>query len=163
MSEYYPAISIRQPWAWAVIHGGKNIENRSMTSTSLRGPVLVHASKSGTKQEFRAAAAAIAAARAELGQLPIEVPDMSLLPRGYLVGVVNVVGAEQHPEAFGEKRTSGWRIGGCMGLLLRDAVECDPVPCGGQINVPFYVPAHVVAGTTLAEAFARLEVLHGRR
>lgn len=161
MRDYYPAISIRQPWAWSIFNAGKNVENRSFTSTSLRGPVLVHASKSGTRQDFKAASAAIATARADLGLLPVEVPESSRLPRGYLLGVVNVVGAEQHPEAFGEKRTSGWRIGGCLGLALRDAVECDPVPWGGMIQVPFYVPAHVVAGTALAEAFARLEVLHG--
>ncbi|WP_409188395.1 hypothetical protein [Bradyrhizobium sp. RDM4] len=23
------ALSVRQPWAWAIIHGGKDVENRS--------------------------------------------------------------------------------------------------------------------------------------
>lgn len=36
-------ISIRQPWAYAIIYCGKNIENRSW-STSYRGPLLIHAS-----------------------------------------------------------------------------------------------------------------------
>lgn len=37
-------LSIRQPWAWLIIHGGKDIENRSWT-TKFRGRFYVHASK----------------------------------------------------------------------------------------------------------------------
>ncbi len=37
------ALSIRPAWAWAIIHGGKDVENRS-TRTSFRGRFLVHAS-----------------------------------------------------------------------------------------------------------------------
>jgi hypothetical protein len=35
------AITVRQPWAWAITHG-KNVENRSR-GTSYRGPLLIHA------------------------------------------------------------------------------------------------------------------------
>lgn len=37
------AISIRQPWAWLIVNGFKDIENRSWR-TKYRGPVLIHAS-----------------------------------------------------------------------------------------------------------------------
>ena len=37
------AISIRQPWAWLIVNGYKDIENRSW-NTKYRGPVLIHAS-----------------------------------------------------------------------------------------------------------------------
>ncbi len=37
-------ISIRQPWAWLIIHAGKDIENRDWC-TNFRGPVAIHASK----------------------------------------------------------------------------------------------------------------------
>ena len=36
-------LSIRQPWAYLIIHGSKNIENRSWP-TKYRGQLLVHAS-----------------------------------------------------------------------------------------------------------------------
>jgi ASCH domain len=36
------AISIRQPWAWLVVNGHKDIENRTW-ATKFRGKVLVHA------------------------------------------------------------------------------------------------------------------------
>ncbi|KQR02500.1 hypothetical protein ASF72_10730 [Arthrobacter sp. Leaf141] len=36
------ALTIRNPWAWAIINGGKDIENRSW-HTSYRGPLYIHA------------------------------------------------------------------------------------------------------------------------
>lgn len=38
------ALTVRQPWAWAIIHAGKNIENRRVR-TDYRGPLLIHAGK----------------------------------------------------------------------------------------------------------------------
>lgn len=38
------ALSIHQPWAWAILHTGKDIENRTWR-THHRGPMLVHAAK----------------------------------------------------------------------------------------------------------------------
>ena len=38
-------LSVCEPWAWAIIHGPKGIENRSW-ATAYRGPLLIHASKS---------------------------------------------------------------------------------------------------------------------
>lgn len=38
------ALTVRQPWAWAIIHGGKDVENRSRNiAGSYRGPVAIHA------------------------------------------------------------------------------------------------------------------------
>lgn len=36
------AITVKQPWAWAIAHGGKSIENRSR-GTTYRGPLAIHA------------------------------------------------------------------------------------------------------------------------
>ena len=38
------ALSIMQPWAWLIVAGHKDIENRTWP-TSYRGPVLIHAGK----------------------------------------------------------------------------------------------------------------------
>lgn len=38
------AITVRQPWAWAIIHGGKDVENRTRNlAGSYRGPLAIHA------------------------------------------------------------------------------------------------------------------------
>lgn len=39
-----PVLSIRQPWAWLIVNGHKDIENRTW-ETKFRGRVLIHAGK----------------------------------------------------------------------------------------------------------------------
>lgn len=37
-------LTVRQPWAWAIIHGGKDVENRARNlAGDYRGPVAIHA------------------------------------------------------------------------------------------------------------------------
>lgn len=36
------ALTVRPPWAWALIYGGKDVENRTW-STKYRGPIAIHA------------------------------------------------------------------------------------------------------------------------
>ena len=39
-------LTVRQPYAWAIIHGGKDVENRTRNiAGSYRGPLLIHAAK----------------------------------------------------------------------------------------------------------------------
>ncbi|MDD5394961.1 MAG: ASCH domain-containing protein [Thiothrix sp.] len=38
------ALSIQQPWAWAILNAGKDIENRDWY-TPVRGRILIHAGK----------------------------------------------------------------------------------------------------------------------
>ena len=41
------AITVRQPWAWAIVHGGKDVENRTRNiAGGYRGPVAIHVSQS---------------------------------------------------------------------------------------------------------------------
>jgi|GEM_PF-4023343 len=36
-------LTVRQPWAWAIIHGGKDVENRVRNiAGDYRGPVAIH-------------------------------------------------------------------------------------------------------------------------
>lgn len=36
-------LTVRQPWAWAIIHGGKDVENRSRNlAGDYRGPIAIH-------------------------------------------------------------------------------------------------------------------------
>src|SRR4029077_7780438 len=45
------ARTFRKPYAWAIIHGGKDIENRNW-NTSYRGPLLIHAAKVLTRADY---------------------------------------------------------------------------------------------------------------
>jgi len=48
------ALTIRQPWAWAIFHAGKDIENRDWP-TRLRGRIAIHAAKGMTRDEYESA------------------------------------------------------------------------------------------------------------
>src|SRR5437016_10859136 len=41
-AETMKALSVRQPWAWLIVNGHKDIENRSW-QTKFRGKLLIHA------------------------------------------------------------------------------------------------------------------------
>lgn len=79
------ALSIRQPWAWLIIHGGKDIENREWT-TGVRGNILVHASKGMTQQEYEDAADFAT----ECG-FTKSLPAFEELKRGGIIGIVEIV------------------------------------------------------------------------
>ena len=54
------AITVRQPWAWAIIYGQKDVENRTRNiAGSYRGPVVIHAGKSLDPEEFGSAVDAL--------------------------------------------------------------------------------------------------------
>ena len=80
------ALSIRQPWAWLIVHAGKDIENRTWP-TRFRGRVLVHASKGMTHAEYEAACDHLWLH----GGPAIEPPDFHALERGGIVGSVELV------------------------------------------------------------------------
>ena len=44
-------LSVRQPWAWLIVAGHKDIENRKWY-TNHRGPLLIHASKAMDPEDF---------------------------------------------------------------------------------------------------------------
>lgn len=78
------ALSVRQPWAWLIVNGHKDIENRNWRS-DYRGPLLIHASKGMTQAEYREGAN-FAHRRGVL------VPLFHSLERGGIVGQVTMTG-----------------------------------------------------------------------
>lgn len=73
-------LTVRQPWAWAIIQGGKNVENRSRNvAGSYRGPVAIHA---GLTPDTTAQ---IKWPRCEL------VPQEAWKVRGAVIGVVDLL------------------------------------------------------------------------
>jgi len=79
------ALSLRQPWAWMVVHGGKNLENRKWR-THQRGGFLIHASLGMTPAYY---ADAVAFARKVAPTLVV--PPMESLARGGFIGQANLV------------------------------------------------------------------------
>jgi len=120
------ALSVRQPWAWAIVHAGKDIENRSWNGSNpglkFRGPVCVHASSGMTRDEFEDAIEDIDYAASNVDRLP----QASELVRGGIIGVVDVVDVIR-------KSDSKWWCGP-IGLVLRNPRAIKPIPCKGQLG-----------------------------
>jgi len=112
------AISIRQPWAWLIIHGGKDIENRTWR-TNVRGRVLIHAAKGMTKREYDEA-------RLFAHRQGVILPPRSQFERGGIVGSVEIVDCV-------EESASPWFFGP-KGFVLRDPKPLPFRPCRGQLN-----------------------------
>jgi hypothetical protein len=86
------ALSVRQPWAWAIIHAGKDMENRSwkrwMKDWKFRGRIAIHASSGMTQDEYTDAAAFMAGCEPGLG---VRCPPPGELIRGGIIGTVEIV------------------------------------------------------------------------
>jgi len=76
-------LSIRQPWAWLIAHGYKDVENRSW-STTYRGWLLIHASKTVAKRDYREVAEQVH------GQFGLQVPELDAIERGGIVGLARL-------------------------------------------------------------------------
>lgn len=126
------AISIRQPWAWLILHGGKDIENRNW-STNVRGRVLIHAAKGMTKDEYFDAVDTAQTARPRMSPPPESVimPSYNGIERGGIIGsveIVDCVDASPSPWFFGK-----------FGFVLRNPIALPFRPWKGRLGF-FYVP-----------------------
>ena len=117
-------ISVRQPWAWLLVAGHKDIENRTWR-TSYRGPLLIHASLGADPENF------MPKQREWLEFAGIAIPED--LPRGAIVGAVTLAGVV---EAHGT--TSPW-FEGPYGFLVTDPVEfAEPIQWRGRLGIRDY-------------------------
>lgn len=114
-------ISIRQPWASLIVHGIKDIENRTWR-TNHRGPVLIHASQrvdNVTENEL-------------LHRFGVKMPKK--LPTAGVVGVVDVIDCtEDHP--------SKWFNGEGFGFVLKNARQLRFQSWPGQLGIREAPPA----------------------
>lgn len=90
-------LTVRQPWAWAIIHGGKDVENRVRNlAGSYRGPVAIHAGKA-----FDDAAWDDETMGALLIDLLNRDADVVFTP-GAIIGVVDLIGVHACTSHRGE-------------------------------------------------------------
>ncbi len=114
------ALTIQQPWAWAIAEGIKCVENRTW-STSYRGELAIHAGKKWDE-----------AGREFLECLGYTVPDD--LPRGAIVAVVELVDVVPYgPRLFGSEDLLADPLAtGPQCWLLENVRRLEqPIPCRG--------------------------------
>lgn len=108
-------LSIQQPWAWAICHAGKDIENRSWP-TRVRGQFLIHAGKKvdvdGYDFLFEA--------------FQLEPPPAKGIERGGIVGIANIVDCVKQSK-------SPWFFGD-FGFVLTEQRPLVFMPLRGQLG-----------------------------
>lgn len=113
------ALSIRQPWIWAMFNAGKDIENR-VWPTQVRGPICLHAAKAMTGQDIREYEGFFGF---DLAGVPA---DYSALPRGAIVGTAEIVDCVRDCR-------SKWFFGP-WGFVLRNVQPVEPIPVKGDLR-----------------------------
>lgn len=117
------ALSIRQPWAYAVAMGWKPVENRSWTNMNparrFRGRFAIHASQGMTRAEYEEAAD-VFASRGFVCPPPAE------LERGGIIGVARVVD-------FVRRSQDPWFFGPAA-LVIADAKPIEFIPAPGALG-----------------------------
>ena len=110
------ALSIRQPWAWGIIHAGKPVENRTRFAIDKGGMravvgkrIAIHAAKGMTRYEYEGAALF-------MKRLEIDVPPAAELLRGGIIGTVECIGIARDAKAA---QHSPWFVGPWALLLAR--------------------------------------------
>lgn len=117
-------ISVRQPWAWLIIHGGKDIENRDWF-TKVRGRVLIHAAKGMTQDEWSWAWGFAQGSGAGPKALEMGVTSKNI-ERGGIIGSVEIVDCVTRSD-------SRW-FQGRYGFVLRNPQPLPFYPCRGQLG-----------------------------
>lgn len=124
------ALSIRQPWAWAILHAGKDIENRNW-ETLRRGPICIHAAKGMTASEYASANRAIQRAVGRVDQAWLDrwlgvTAAPARLDRGGIIGTAEIVDCVMHSD-------SPW-FQGRFGFVLANVQPVDFIPVKGALG-----------------------------
>jgi len=134
-------ISIRQPWALCITHGGKRVENRvsrthrsdgvPVQPTAHRGPICLHTSRRIDSKGLRDPR--IQDLMARLG------PEVTM-PTGAIVAIAHIVDVHYDTGTC----CGVWAARGQWHLALSSVQVLDtPVPARGALSLPWFAPSSV--------------------
>jgi len=108
---------VQQPWAWLIVNGHRDLENRSWW-TKQRGPIAIYA-----PLDFDAAGYAWVR-----GAFPgIEMPDPEQFDTGGIVGAAELVDCVKSHD-------SRW-FSGPFAFVLKHAEVCQSIPCSDGVAI----------------------------
>ncbi len=122
-----PVLSVKQPWAWAIISGGKDVENRDW-STKFRGRLYIHAGKAKAPDEQVDEMCELAAEEKGVEPARIRARYEREEALGKVLGSVEVVDAVTESD-------SRW-FGGPYGFVLRKPRRlAEPIALRGGLGI----------------------------
>ena len=133
--EPWHCLSVQQPWAWAIITGAKDVENRTWTSR-YTGTLHIHA---GLKRPAAAEVEDAISMVAKHLRIPVTAAREDYQRHrehgfGAIIGSVRMRGCAEYWD-------SEWHDDGQYGFVLTDAQRFDtPVPCKGRRKIFKYTP-----------------------
>lgn len=111
------ALSVQQPWAWLIVHGWKDVENRTRR-TAHRGPTFIHAARRQDKRGDRFI-------RHRFPEIPL--PPLHALLIGQIVGQASITDCVRpHP--------SRWYAEGQWAYPLEGAKPMLPIGARGMLG-----------------------------
>lgn len=128
------ALTVRQPWAWAIMHAQKDFENRTwkLPEKYVGETIAIHAAKGLTKREWMDSSIYIHSFTG------IEIPefDSPELVRSAIVGTARLVACVKFSFSLWFEGPFGWQ--------LADVKKLDvPIPCKGSLSF-WTVPEEIV-------------------
>lgn len=126
----YPVLSVRQPWAWLIVRGIKDVENRSWR-TNYRGRLYIHAAALVDNNYQNGLYFLSGQAEAAQKDFPYktasDMPRLFVkgLPRGGIIGAVTLKGITETSE-------NPWWDGHSLAWNLDDPEALPFIPCKGR-------------------------------
>lgn len=126
------ALSIMQPWAWLIVEGFKDVENRNWKPTNpglkFRGPIAIHAGKKIDKEPHSDVIRGINPATGYRDLEGNQYPACfgREVETGGIVGIAEICDVVTKSE-------SDWFFGP-YGFVIRNAKPIDFIPCTGQLG-----------------------------
>lgn len=120
LTQQSKVLSIKQPWAWLIVNGYKNIENRTW-NTNYRGTLYIHAGKNIDKIGYE---------KISENFKDIELPKYESLELGGIIGIcelIDVIPPNSHYE-------SRWYEGN-YGFVLKNAKTITFIPSKGKLGL----------------------------
>ena len=136
-------LSIRQPWAWAIVNGYKPVENR-VWKPYYTGPLLIHAGKSEDRDSVPSVLSVVAEQIEETenyvelyNQYTTEKALGAIIGRVQICGCANSLSEAEQIMQFCENADllrNWWQ--GPYGFLLKDQVAFEhPIPLCGRLGI----------------------------
>lgn len=166
---------VKEPWTWALINGGKPIENRQRKDGRMpticrhRGPLIIQGSKGMSKKEHRAAAHFIHATFGIYVPGPTFVESvwqeqakragrLPYLRRAALAGIMFAAGHVEPDGTIvdytGPALDMRWHARGSYGLILLDPVPLPWVPASGGLGLVPTTDEDLGAALAIAQTYA---------
>jgi hypothetical protein len=127
-AETLPCLSILQPYAWLIVNGHKDIENRDWR-TNFRGRILIHAGKTYSRRSHDEYVS-------DMEDYGIELPTFADMQLGGIVGSATITDCVR-------EHSSRWKVLGSWGFVLKDQRVRPFVPYRGALGI-FRVPREAI-------------------